>query len=529
MKMKHILWILPVVLLSVTACQKQDGERGSSAEGHISETAETAATLEPADTADSKENAKPDYAPAIADGYQFVKNLGICKPDHPVIYMIEKPETAGITNDYANARLTDVFYQDKMLVIKLVLEDTSISVIPADEVEQLLKKEQENYEKQERGEAANWDNSYFCIDMEEKIYGRSRFWEVLNGNNPNGSNRLVDARLFPPGLSESGYGFQTQTFHTDYKEYEDGWHSIITAELELRNVPFTKEELGEIFELKLSGFDTALSFRLQAAKEVPELKELPGWTETEGMSFLVYGEADNQDLTIFWYPFREDDSAVSPVAAEVSYRTAGSEAEKTCPLQLYGGRSNLVSLFDGLDSSGMRKFTCRLPVEQEIQEVKLVLDHLTVSTNEQSGIYPIPIPETMEDLDLNVGFRDGTLHLTKVERMTEEISLGQEADGSEILKPGIYLTARAEGKTEGMHMGIVLGYEADFLDKNGEIDRYRRGPVYPHVTDQPIHACEVKGYRIPYEPDAKEVDILFWNPNYLLEQQFVLPVVFDNP
>ena len=464
MKIKHVLLILPVVLLFISACQKQVGKQRSGMESSIYETGDIPATPDPAGTAAPKEDSEPDYTPAIADGYQFVKNLGICKPGHPVIYMMERPETAGITNEYANARLTDVFYQDKMLVIKLVLEDTSISVIPADEVEQLLEKERENQEKQERGEEVNWDNSYFCIDMEKKIYGRSRFWEVLNDNDPKGSNGLVDGRLFPPGLTESGYGFQSQSFNVNYREYEDGWHSIITAELELSNVPFTKEELGDIFRLRLNGFDTALSFRLQAAKEVRELKELPGWTEAEGMSFLVYGEAGNQELMIFWYPFREDDSLVSPVTAEVSYSTAGLKEENTCRLQFYGGGSNKAGRFDGLNPSGMRQFTCRLPDEQGIRDVKLVLDKLTVTTNEQSGIYPIPIPETAEDLDLSVEFRDGTLHLTKVERMTEEISLGNEADGSEILKPGIYLTARAEEKTEGMYLGIVLGFEADFLN-----------------------------------------------------------------
>lgn len=527
MKRNHVLWIVLMAALFITACQNRGEEPASGADSSISgsvQTAETAAGTTV--TADQETLPKPDYTPVIAKGYQFMKQLGICKPGNPVVYLTDSQGTSGITNEYAKARLTDSFYQDKMLVIRVILEDTSISVIPADEVELLLEKERENQEKQDRNEAVVWDNSYFCIDMEEKIYGRSRFMESLNRDNLITSGHMVDARLYPPGITEHGYGFHSRSSRVSYEEYEGGWRSITTAELQLSGVPFTEEELVSTFKLELDGFEEPLSFRFQAAKEVASLEEIPSWTTANEVSFLALGERNNQDLTVFLYPVKED-YMISPVTAKVTYRTAGSEEEKTCLLQSDMGGQNRADLFAGLYPSGVRRFTCHLPDGEEIRDVKLVLNQLTLNTEERSGIYPIPIPDKEVNLDLDVEFRDGTLHLTKAERMTEKINVGLDEDGNEILKPGIYLSAQAEAKTEGMQMGLVFGYDANYLDEKGEVDMYRMGTVFPDVTDQPWHECEVKGYRIPYDPEAEEIDLLFWNPTYLLGEEVVLPVEFD--
>lgn len=518
MKGKRLIWILLLAVVAMTACQKQGDGEAARAENSIIETGKAELETNQAVEADKGKPSSPDYTPAIAEGYQFVKGLGICSPGNPVVYQVSG--TAGdskaeeITNEYASARLIDAIYQDKMLVITLVLEDTSISVVPDEEAEPLLEK----------------DNSYFCIDMEEQIYGHSGFLGELNRSNPTGANRLVDARLYPPGIKESGYGFQSQSLRTNYKEYEDGWHCVVTAELQLSRVPFTVGELEEEFKLELNGFEDPLLFRLKAAEEVMTLEELPGLTVTEGISFLACGKVDQQELTISLYPVQEDGYQVYPVTTGVACRMDGADSadgEKTYQMYTDGNSRQLAGLFAGLSPSGIRQFTCLLPDEVGTQDMKLILNQLTIATEEKSGIYPIPIPENVADIDMKVDFQDGTLYLTKVERMQEEISLGHDENGKDILKPGIFLMAQAEAKNEGIHMGIVLGYEADYLDKEGEINRFGRGPVFPDVTDQPFHECEVTGYRIPYEPGAKEVDVIFWNPEYLLDRQVVLPVRFD--
>lgn len=498
MKRKHGWWVLLAVAFCISACQNQE----------------------------QTDRTEPDDMPGIADGFQFVRGLGICRPDFSVIYMLDQPEKAELANEYANVRLTDVFYQDNMTVVKLVLEDTSISVIPADEVELLLENERNNQEKEERGETVIWDDSYFCIDMDEKIYGRSGLWEALNHDDPGGLSRLVEARLSPAG-TESGYGFSSQATNMQYKEYEDGWHGIVTAEMRLTEVPFTKGELAGSFELKLNGFEEPFSFCLKAAEQVTALNELPGWTETEAFSSISIGTYENQKLTVSWYPVWEDGYLVSPVIAEASYHTAENSEEKSCPLYFDSGSSFPVSLFAGMYPSGMRLLSCQIPEKGEIRDVKLVLKKLSVATEEKSGIYQIPVPDTTEKLDLNVEFQDGTLYLTEVERMLDEIKTWDE-NGNVILKPGIRLSARCEAKTEGLHMGIVYGYKAEYLGEKGEIDRYGRGPVFPvfDTTEKPWYECEVKAFQVPYEPDEKAAEILFWNPGYFTEEAYVLPVEF---
>lgn len=521
MKFRKIFGILIPLIGCLTACQNAPGDTAVQSDVP---SVTTAAPVTAAETIGEPAIAESDTSPGIATGYQFAEGLGICEPGNPVIYEMDRPAPDPVTNEYANVRVTNVFYQDTTMVVEILLEDHSVSLLPADEVALILEKEREDQLRQERGEAVTWDNRYFCIDEEEHLYGQSAFWNALNHDDPAGHKQLIDGKLYPPGIAGSGYGFNHQSHHTSYAEDENGWYTVVKSTLRLSNAAFTGDELAEAFELRLDGFEESIQFYMEKAKEVTSLAELPGWTEGEDVSFLVTGVFDERERNIVCYPYQKDGYRVFPVTAELSYRT---EDGKEYRQALYDHSGQLdTEIFAGLHGSGMMRYLCEVPEDHEIQEASLVLRQAQITTEEWSDLYPIPIPESETELDMKVEFTDGTLYLTSVAPMREKINMGQDTQGEEILKPGIYLTARAESKTEAWQMGIVYGFYAEEIDedKKQESFYYGKGMIFPDVTDALWHECEIKGYKIAYEPGADEVDVLFGNPSYLLEQEFVLPV-----
>lgn len=545
--MKKRTWLCMLLSLGLAcglaACQKapEGADRGQSGQSGENAGAESTGT-ESAGTAKETEAAKPDYSPLIAAGYQFVEDVGICEPENPVIYQMEQLTPLTLTNEYANARLTAAFYQDKSLVVKVTLEDHSVSLIPANEVEVLLEQERENEKKQERGEAAVQDNSYFCIDSERKIYGRSKFWDTLygdsGGNRAPGIQSLIEAELLLPGITEGGYGFNTGRYSSEYREDEDGgdgWYGVVSAELQLKHVPFTKEELEGAFELKLEGFEQSFQFQFGRVKEVASLEELPGWTVVDDeISFLTAGEYRDGELKLSCYPYQKDGNRVGLVDTAVTYRTAQAGPEQKETIRFRADSQRLASeALTGIHPSGAYQAGIALPRLSDgdnVQDVNLILNQLSLTSYEQSDSYSIPIPETDgQELDEKVEFDAGTVYLTSVERIPGGVSTGQDEDGGEIMEPGVYLAVRTKARKADRHMGLVYGYYTDQLDENEEIFPYGRGAIFPDMEEASSWAeSRTQGFELTYELGDEKVDVFFWNPMYLWEKQFVLPVEVDS-
>lgn len=95
----------------------------------------------------------------VAEGYQFVRGLGIISPGSPVIYRMTNLNTSEIKNEYGTAQLLNACYQDGRVIVTVLYKDYSVSVLSEEEAQQIQETERENIKKQERGEAVSRDGN----------------------------------------------------------------------------------------------------------------------------------------------------------------------------------------------------------------------------------------------------------------------------------------------------------------------------------------------------------------------------------
>ena len=110
--------------------------------------------------------------PQAVRGVQLANPYGIFRKGQPPVYLLKEKPPA-IETDGAKAWLESAVYFGGNLHFVVKIEDYSITVIPEDEVSELLEKEKEHEILQHEGAGAPRDLSYFPIDEEQGIYGRS--------------------------------------------------------------------------------------------------------------------------------------------------------------------------------------------------------------------------------------------------------------------------------------------------------------------------------------------------------------------
>lgn len=160
--------------------------------------------------------------------------------------------------------------------------------------------------------------------------------------------------------------------------------------------------------------------------------------------------------------------------------------------------------------SGYRQLTCELPKEKKIQDIRLRISRIICSTGEQSEACLIPVPKEAVELTEKVEFAGGNLYLTKVDRKEDGV---------------LYLSVRGEARSSDRRMLLVHGFEAGKMGDARALTTYGPGYLFPDMNDLPWEQSEMQGFEIPYEQGDEAVEIVFWNPAYVLEREYILPVI----
>lgn len=197
MKKRKIAALAAILCLSsvgvLSGCNgsgKGGGERGSEAPAVQSENTAEGQEAERVSAEDSGEKNRDGADADVVKGFQIVDGYGICEPGSPAFYQLSHSEGAGdgvrfeVENGMARLRLLGAVRQGQSMTVKYEITDYSVKVLPEEETKKIREQEKENREKQERGEPAEWDFSYICLDEEKGIYGRStlrrRFLRIKN-------------------------------------------------------------------------------------------------------------------------------------------------------------------------------------------------------------------------------------------------------------------------------------------------------------------------------------------------------------
>lgn len=509
--MKQYLWLWVLVMGCLTGCQNPTG----TVPQPVAETSTDAEATDVTDALDPSDplalqTESPEGSPEIADGYQLAEMLGICMPGNPTIYQMDSSKEAEAENEYGKIRLVHALYQDQLLLVETIIEDHSITLISGNEIADLPKEERERY---------------FCIDTEENLYGRSLLQDMIGEKEALRGRQIFSGTLYPPGITEKGYGFPSTTTNTSYVEDDSGYYAVIKSQLRLRGVPFTQEELEEPFTLQMNGFEEPFSIHFEKAKEVSSLSQLGGITEQDDLTFYATGRFDGDELEVCCYGIQKDGHLIMPVDTDLalSISTQVDDASRVLsPDHISSGID--IKDFSGIALSGARLYRFKIPEGQGVDKAKLVINKISMTTEEKSEAYTIPIPEVSQELDFQITFADSTLHLTKVERMQDGIVTGYDESGGQIWEPGIYLTAHTETSSENYQTGIVYALYADEAADTENPDYFHIGLIGPETNEKPWYESELEGYKIAYEPEDEAVEILFWRPFYLRNVEIILPV-----
>ena len=504
------------IIFCLTACSQAGGSLDHSEEQAVS------------GTANQEEEAVTEQE--VAEGYQFVRGLGIISPGSPVIYRMTNLNTSEIKNEYGTAQLLNACYQDGRVIVTVLYKDYSVSVLSEEEAQQIQDTERENIKKQERGEAVSRDGSYFCIDEEKKVYGRSAFLESLQEMDTSEWKEPFGGRMYIRGSRKPEYSFDRSSFRTSFDSFLDtGYVPRLVQFMKSEKYPETDGPEG-IHELKLNYFDEPFVFEFEKGMEFTSLQEFEGITERDGMWFYAEGEKENRSLAVSCYFYSDESYQIASFSPEDMTAYADVQGEDrvelvNIPLVLENELNNRET-FTGVSNGSLKKLAFAIPDEPDLRNVTVQYNKPYVTDTSTIITSRIPIPQDEDALDIKAEFPDGILYLTKVSRVEDKMKRGTDGDGNDILKPQVYLTGYVEDKRSDRHIHLILATDADSEAKNNG-DPFRTEMYFSdnrQGNDTDRRNGTIQGFYIGYEDGMEYVTIRFHDASFVWDTELEVPV-----
>lgn len=180
-----MFWLCLGITFCLTACQ-------NAGQPETEVTVDFSA-LEGETAAPEGEKDEEEEAP-VAAGWQLAPGYGICGPNQPAVYGLSPEIGVPVEKtEGADAELVSAFYQDGYMNVRIKVRDYSVTQIPDEEVNQKL---------QDGNGKPEWDNSYFCLDEEKQIYGRSAFLNKIREQAEGGKRETIQGT----GICAAGSG-----------------------------------------------------------------------------------------------------------------------------------------------------------------------------------------------------------------------------------------------------------------------------------------------------------------------------------
>lgn len=289
---------------------------------------------------------------------------------------------------------------------------------------------------------------------------------TLTGNSEDERAREIDdnIKLIEPELSENA-GRPIEAMYVsdpDFYEQYGYMRSTITAWFELPSDLDIQKHLSD-YMIQVLDFDEPIPFTM---KQVPcyetleDLAAAEGGVDThDGFSVLAVGNEVEEGILVEWYTYSESDQSAS-----ISYTPPGktanrptlSSGEKEYPTErnlLYMNTLKLYRL-EGIVSAGHVYNQLFLVPEEERQgSFSLTIPGITYLQADESEEITLRIPEDKEVLTEKIPFREGSVCLNTITRMTE--SQEHDIDGA-AKRPAVYIEVAATSEEKELSLKSLI-------------------------------------------------------------------------
>ena len=454
--------------------------------------------------------------PQAVPGVQLADPYGIfIKGQAPVYLLKDKPPA--IETEGAKAWLESAIYFGGNLHFVVKIEDYSITVIPEDEVAELLEKQKENENLQ--------DWSYFPIDAEQGIYGRSAFEDRWGF--PKTEERKPGVRFINSieGAGISGGSFNVDHFGSGaryYKEYLDKgyvtsyhWYRTDKQKMELF------EPTGE-YRIYIPGFADGFTMEFVKASAYEGVEDIPGMSLVNGLGIMATGEKTEEGLKVTYHTWTEGRYTMQlgipgPSEPSLICRTAEGEEKGTYLKSVLrnsqiGVGGEILKVLGGLTQNAL---LYKLPDGFEQGEFDLKFHRLQLNSREITEWIKIPVPEEKISVDKTLEFKDCIIRVISAEKLKEPRVYSQNEQGEDILRPAIYLEVEVIMKDDSLLLREVIAAQEEQDPRNPQMQPF----AYATYTNG-----HLKGVYAFYEEGEDEIQLRFESPSYKWLETLIVPV-----
>lgn len=430
-------------------------------------------------TFDSTVPIAKEPVPVTTPAFQFVKGYGIVTSEHPV-YMLDAAEPPTQIQGERTITLVSAVQQEQRLIANLIISDRT-----------------------------------------EKTESEQIMWKSRDG-----------ATLTGPGISDEDAKPTESQYISDpdfYAEY--GYmRYYLAASFELSFIPNVQENPSG-YAFQVLDFERPIEFSMKQAPGYETLEALAaaeGSMDThDGFSVLATGEAVADGILVEWYKYSDsgDRSAslsyIPPMQqGSIPILRAGEKEYPTKKSLLYRDMLELYQLPG--ETAGRRRTTQLFEVLKEDQgsTFSLTVPGLTFFSREESPEITLSIPEDFEELAEEIPFKEGTVRLQRIRKLTEPQEY-QRVDslGNTITteRPAVYLEVTAVSDTKEIELKRLICQR-----KAGKNPGERGWENQRYDFDE---NGNLSGFRIFYDEGDSEVTLKFSQSGFYWSQPYQLQLL----
>lgn len=463
-----------------------------------------------------------------ADQWQMVPGYGICKRGEPVLYVLDMDASQMKTDEKGvSARLLSAVFQDNVISVRVKFKDDTVTLIPDEKVKEILKQEEENRKKQDQGISVQWDDSYFCIDSEKHIYGRSAFQDRIRAEKKEqkaqGARTVTFDRIKGKGID--GLGFTRQRNSTSYKDNGKGGFYISQVwENTIGKDRFTLDEPEGVYELWLDGFKDPIKIVFKKAPAYDSLEDIKGMVNHEGFYGMAEGRAEEDGLRLTTYTYSQDGYRIGFSRGKLMATVSDGRTVELVPVL---GEQLTTSLdqLSGIQPRSIQETLYRIPEGVVVTEASLHAEKPVVISPEQGSVLEIPITGERQPLDVVVEFRDCRIYLTGISPMDELYEYGTDDNGNPLTRHMVYINARAEMRDADKSLYYVNAVQPEEGQEGSSGNPLKTVYALADMAGaDKNNAGELAGFKALYEEGESVIRLQLQRPTYGWNQEFVLPV-----
>lgn len=469
----------------------------------------------------------------LVDGYQLIRDYGLCGPGNKTVYQMPYSGRPTVEEDGVRATLSAVVYLDGEWRFQVALEDHTAKLVTPEEAEEIKALGEENRKLQEEGKTPHWDESYFTVDEEQSVYGRSAYEQRIDSEGKAGQQWEFKLRVTGSGIPEAGYSVNGGTTGNDYAKVPEGGPALKFTEVRINKKVLSTGQPEGTYALHIPGIKKPLEFTLEPAQVYESPEQLPGVREMADQWIWAEGELDDEMVKVSVFSWPKDESRsyrtwIREMSLEAS-RGGGAQAESAKK----AGAAGLCRFLPGAamqrDGEPLTELGGRQPVfyggfalpdaPDEASYTFTITDPL-VNSMEDSQLIRLPVSEEPQTSDQEIHFAESTIRLTEYERLKDPVLFGY-IDEKEDLRPVVSVKTETENRKPGWELIGIAGHTP------GD-EPYTLGIMPKYTFDEKaMRPSGVEGFQVYCEEGDQEVEVYLQNPQYVVYGEFTLPVVME--